>query len=213
MPFSRCLLSYLLRLLQAEATQSLLSRWSTNKSIAIMTYFFRYKVGVTWLTLLVKNAVLHSSLWRPNVPFCWCRTIKVVNCKNSILRYRLKGLKKTCLCALTWLPGILHGIADVGPTADGALHHNGAGQERRSMDPPGLAAAQVGVRLGLLVLARTVAVMPTQHLPFSDLSGNAIISFAAWIQKKTVRFQMLFCIKVPYHTKFAFPMFFNNNNT
>lgn len=94
----------------------------------------------------------HSILLMPH--------IKSSYLQRQYSEIRLKGLavcpyahEKTCLCALTWLPGILHGVADVGPAADGALHHDGAGQQRRSMDPPRLTATQVDVRLGLLVLA------------------------------------------------------------
>ncbi|TNN82544.1 hypothetical protein EYF80_007062 [Liparis tanakae] len=62
-----------------------------------------------------------------------------------------------------------HGVADVGPAADGALQHDRAALKGRGVDPPGRATTQVDVRLGFLLLADTVAVMASQHLPLSDL--------------------------------------------
>lgn len=74
------------------------------------------------------------------------------------------------LRALPWLPGVLQGVADVGPTADGALQHDGASHGGRGVDPPGPTATRVDIGLGFLLLVVTVAVMARQHLPLPDLT-------------------------------------------
>lgn len=77
--------------------------------------------------------------------------------------------RRTRLCTLAWLPGVLQGVADVGPAADGTLQHDGAGHEGRRVARPRLAAPQVDVRLCLLQLACAVAMVTSQHLPLPDL--------------------------------------------
>lgn len=76
------------------------------------------------------------------------------------------------LCALPGLPGVLQSIADVGPAADGALQHHRTGQQGCRVDPPGLTAPQVNVRLRLPLL---VTVMTGEHLPLPHLTAFGLV--------------------------------------